>query len=102
MQSNNRVLDDMARVAGGAVGALAGIRREIEAQVRHQLERLMAGADMVTRDEFEAVRAMAEKARMEQEDLKEKVAALEAALAAKAEPERPRKAAAKSRKPKTA
>lgn len=85
MQSNNRILDDMARVAGGAVGALAGIRREIESQVRHQLERLLAGADLVSRDEFEAVRAMAEKARMEQEELKEKVAALEAALAAQSE-----------------
>lgn len=80
MQSDNRILDDMARVTGGAIGALAGIRREIEAQVRHQLERLLSGMDLVTRDEFEAVRAMAEKARAEQEDLTAKIAALEAAL----------------------
>lgn len=86
MQSDNRILDDMARVTGGAIGALASVRREIEAQVRHQLERLLSGMDLVTRDEFETVRAMAEKARAEQEELTEKVAALEAAAAAEPRP----------------
>lgn len=98
MQSDNRILDDMARVTGGAIGALAGIRREIEAQVRHQLERLLSGMDLVTRDEFETVRAMAEKARAEQEELTEKVAALEAAIKAAASS----KAAAKPRAKKPA
>ena len=84
MQSNNRIFDDMARVTSGALGTLAGLRREVEATVRHQIERLLDGMDLVTRDEFETVRAMAEKARTEQEELEARVAALEAALADKA------------------
>ncbi len=75
MQSRNRLFDDAAKLAGGAIGTLAGMRREIEALVRQQIERFMAGMDLVTRDEFDAVKAMAARAREEQE-------ALEAALAA--------------------
>lgn len=82
MQTNNRFFDDAARVAGGALGTLAGLRREFESTIRHQLERLMANMELVSRDEFETVRAMAEKARSEQEELAARVAALEAALAA--------------------
>lgn len=85
MQTNNRILDDMARVTTGALGALGGVRREIEDMVRHQFHRLLDGMDLVTRDEFETVRMMAEKARSEQEALSERVARLEAALEAQAE-----------------
>lgn len=81
MQTQNPFLDDLARMAGGALGALSGLKAEIEALVRQQFERIMAGADMVPRDEFEAVRALAIKARSEQEDLEVRVAALEAKLA---------------------
>lgn len=81
MQTQNPFFDDIARMAGGALGALSGLKAEIEALVRQQFERVMAGADMVPRDEFEAVRALAIKARTEQEDLAERVAALEAKLA---------------------
>jgi len=81
MQTQNPFFDDIARVAGGALGALSGLKAEVEALVRQQFERFMAGADMVPRDEFEAVRALAIKARTEQEDLAERVAALEAKLA---------------------
>jgi hypothetical protein len=81
MQTQNRLLDDLARVAGGAFGALAGLRSEIEDMVKQRLERLLADLDHVPREEFDAVRAMAEKARMEQEALEKRVAALEAALA---------------------
>jgi BMFP domain-containing protein YqiC len=81
MQSDNRFLDDAARLAGGALGTLAGVRREIEQLARAQLERILANMNLVGRDEFEAVKAMAAKARSEQEDLAERVAALEAALA---------------------
>jgi len=79
MQTRNRLFDDAARLAGGAVGTLAGVRREIESLVRQQMERVLASLDLVTRDEFEAVREMAVKARTEQEALAARVAALEAA-----------------------
>ena len=81
MQSQNRFFDDIARVAGGAIGALSGVRGEIEARLRDQLERILAGMDLVSREEFEAVKAMAAKAREEQELLRAQVAALEARLA---------------------
>jgi BMFP domain-containing protein YqiC len=82
MQSQGRFFDDVARVAAGAAGALSGIRGEIEARVRDQLERVLAGMDLVSREEFEAVRTMAAKAREEQELLLRRVEALEAQLAA--------------------
>jgi BMFP domain-containing protein YqiC len=81
MQTSNRILDDLARVANGAVSTLAGIKGEIDALVRQRLERLLADAELVTRDEFQAVKAMAAKARTEQERLTKRVAALEAKLA---------------------
>ena len=81
MQSQNRFFDDLARVANGAVGALSGVRSDIEARFRDQLERVLAGMDVVSREEFEAVKAMAAKARAEQEDLQRRVAALESQLA---------------------
>lgn len=82
MQSQNRFFDDVARVASGAVGALSGVRGEIEARIRDQLERLLAGMELVSREEFEATKAMAAKAREEQELLLRRVEALEARLAA--------------------
>ena len=77
MQSQNRFFDDMARVAAGAMGALSGVRGEIEARFRDQFERILAGMDLVSREEFEAVKAMAAKAREEQEILLERIAELE-------------------------
>ncbi len=77
MQTQNRFFDDMARVAAGAMGALSGVRGEIEARFRDQLERILAGMDLVSREEFEAVKAMAAKAREEQEVLLQRIAELE-------------------------
>ncbi|MGQ0675900.1 MAG: accessory factor UbiK family protein [Rhodospirillales bacterium] len=82
MQFDHRLIDDLARVAGGALGTLAGMREEAEARLRRQFERILAGMDLVKREEFEVVRAMAAKARAEQEALAERVAALEAKLGA--------------------
>ena len=76
MQGQNRFFDDVARVASGAVGAISGVRGEIEARLRDQLERVLAGIDLVSREEFEAVKAMAAKAREEQELLLRRVEAL--------------------------
>jgi BMFP domain-containing protein YqiC len=79
MATRNKMLDDAARMAGGALGTLASLRREVEAQARQQFERLLSGLDLVTRDEFETVKAMAAKARAEQEALEKRLAALEKA-----------------------
>ncbi len=82
MQSQNRFFDDLARVASGALGTLSGVKTEVETRLREQLERVLAGMDLVSREEFEAVKAMAAKARSEQEDLVNRVAELESKLAA--------------------
>lgn len=82
MQSQSRFFDDLARVAAGAVGTLSGVKSELETRLREQLERVLAGMDLVSRDEFEAVKAMAAKARAEQEDLAMRVAELEGLCAA--------------------
>jgi len=82
MQTQNRLLDDLARVATGALGVAAGMRGEIEARLRDQFERILARMDLVTREEFDAVKAMAAKARVEQERLEDRLAALEVKLSA--------------------
>ncbi|PGH53584.1 hypothetical protein CRT60_27320 [Azospirillum palustre] len=81
MQVDNRILDDLARVAGGALGAFSSLREEAEGQLRAQLERVLSRMDVVSREEYEAVRAMAAKAREEQEAMAERLAALEATVA---------------------
>ena len=82
MQSQNRFFEDIARVAAGALGTLSGVKGEVETRLREQLEKVLSGMDLVSRDEFEAVKAMAAKARSEQEDLANRVAELESKLAA--------------------
>lgn len=81
MQTENRILDDMARVASGALSGFTGLRQEIEARMREQVERLLRDMDLVTREEFEAVKAVAATARAEQERLAARVAKLEITLA---------------------
>lgn len=78
MQSRNRLLDDLAKVAGSAAGVAAGLKNEVEARLRHQFERVLDGLELVDRDEFEAVRAMAAEARAENERLAARIANLEA------------------------
>jgi len=77
MQTRNRILDDVARVAGGAMSAMTGLAGEVEALVRKQLERALSKLDMVSREEFEAVRTMAARARQEQETLAKRLERLE-------------------------
>ena len=86
MQTENKILDDLARVATGALGALSGVREEVEAQLRQQFEKILDQMDLVTREEFEAVKAMAAKARAEQEALAARVTALEARRGVGAKP----------------
>lgn len=77
-QSSNRLFDELAKVMTDAAGAAQGVRREVETLVRSQADRIMAEMDVVRREEFEAVREMAEKARRENEALAERLAKLEA------------------------
>jgi BMFP domain-containing protein YqiC len=102
MQTQNKLLDDLARVASGALGVASGMREEVEARLRDQFERVLARMELVTREEFEAVRAMAVKAREEQELLNERVAALEAALESTREATRDSAPKAKAAKAKPA
>lgn len=82
MSARRRVLDDIARVATGAAGVLQGAGREAEMLMRQRLERVVDQMDLVTRDEFEAVKAMAAAAREENERLAARLDALEGAAAA--------------------
>ena len=77
MQTRNRLLDDLARVANGAAGVATGMREEVEALVQERVERVLARLNLVTREEFEAVKAMAAKARSEQDALEKRLKDLE-------------------------
>jgi len=99
MQTQNKLFDDLARVANGAVSTVMGMKDELDALVRQRIERFLADADMVPRDEFDAVRAMAAKAREENEALAARVDALEAAL--KAKPAKAKTASARKPRAKT-
>ncbi len=83
MQTSNRLFDDLAKVANGAVSTLTSMKAEIEAMVRQQIERILVDTDLVARDEFDAVSAVAAEARLQQEKLEVRVAKLEAQLAKK-------------------
>ncbi len=82
MQTDNRLLDDLARVISGAMGATAGLRNDMEARLREPLERMVQRLDLVGREEFEVMRDMLAAAREAQESLEQRVAALEAEVAA--------------------
>lgn len=77
-QSSNRVFDEFARLMTDAAGAAQGVRREMETLMRAQGERILREMDVVPREEFEAVKAMARKAREENEALAARLDALEA------------------------
>lgn len=81
MQTRNPLLDDLAKLMSGALGAAGGMREEMEARVRERLQRVLAGMDLPTREEFDAVKELASRARAAQEKLEDRVAALEKALA---------------------
>ncbi|MDX3926869.1 MAG: accessory factor UbiK family protein [Shinella sp.] len=79
----NRILDDFARLMTDAAGAAQGVRREVETAFRAQAERLLNNMDVVKREEFEAVREMAIRAREENDLLLQRIETLETKLAAK-------------------
>ena len=80
MQTENRLFDDFAKMAGGALNMLTGFKTELEQIVRQQMEGWLSNLNLVTREEFETVRQMAAKARDEQETLLARIAQLEARL----------------------
>ncbi len=81
-QTQNRLLDDISRLFTDAAGAAQGVRREIETVARAQIERLLRDMDIVSREEFDVQREMAIAAREENERLSQRIAALEARVAA--------------------
>jgi len=88
--TSTRFFDELAKLMGNAAGAAQGVRREIDTLVKTQVERVLNELDVVQRSEFEAVKEMAAKAREENDALKQRLAELEAAAAAK-----PKRASAK-------
>ena len=80
MQSENRMFDDFVKMVNGFAGTMAGMGREAESSAREKMREWMGGMDFVSREEFDAVKAMASKAREENDALKARVAALEAKL----------------------
>ena len=77
MQTDNKFLDDLARVAASALGTLQGVKDEVEVRLRDQFERILNSMDLVTREEFDAVKAMAVTARRENEALEKRIEVLE-------------------------
>ena len=84
MQSENRFFDDLAKMVNGVAGTVAGAGREAESAMRERAKEWIGRMDFVSREEFEAVKEMAAKAREEADSLAARVAALEAALSARA------------------
>ena len=77
MQTRNKILDDLSQLMTNAMGVAQGARTEAETAMKSMMDRWLADRDFVTREEFEAVRAMAQKAREENEALKARIEALE-------------------------
>ena len=78
MQSQNPFIADFVKLANSAAGTFAGMTREARESARERLKEAMGGLDFVSREEFDAVKDMAAKAREENEKLSERIAALEA------------------------
>lgn len=81
MQSQNRLFDDFVKVMNGAAGTLTGMTREAQSAMQERAREWIGGLDMVSREEFEAVRAMATSAREENAALRVRIEALEAGSA---------------------
>lgn len=80
MQTRSKVFDDISQLVTNAMGVAQGAREEAETAVKSMMDRWLADRDFVTREEFDAVRAMAQKAREENDALKARLEALEASI----------------------
>ena len=83
MQTRSKIFDDLSQLMTNAMGVAQGARTEAETAMKSMIDRWMADRDFVTREEFDAARAMAQKAREENAALEARIAALEAALVKK-------------------
>ncbi len=83
MQSENPIIADIVKLANSAAGTVAGMSREARESARERLKERLGGIDFVSREEFETVKAMAQKAREQNEALEDRIAELEAKLADK-------------------
>lgn len=83
MQSQNPIIADLVKLANSAAGTMAGMTREARESARERMREAFGGIDFVSREEFDTVKAMAQKAREQADALEAKVAALEAKLAKK-------------------
>ena len=92
MQSQNRLFDDLVKMMNGAAGTFAGMGREAEGSMREKLREFVGGVDMVSREEFDAVKAMAAAARDDNDALRKRIEVLEGA--AKKGPKAPKSGAA--------
>ena len=95
MVMNSKMFEDLSKLASGATGAMLDMKRGIDVMVKHQFEAWTHKLDLVSRDEFETVKAMAEKARIENNALIARIEALEGRTTAK------KPATARPRKPKS-
>ncbi len=89
MQSQNRMFDDLAKMMNGVAGTMAGMGREAESSLREKMREWVGGMDFVSRDEFEAVKAMAIAAREENDALRQRIDALEGGSKPKASKPKP-------------
>ncbi len=80
MQTENRFFEDVAKLATSALGTVQGMAQEVESLVHQQVDKILGRMDLVSRDEFDAVREMAENARAENERLSERLNELEQKL----------------------
>ena len=102
MQSQKRIFDDLAKVAGGALGALGNLKQEIEVFVRQRVDDFLLNCDFVKRDEFEVVKAVAAELRIERDGMLARLEALEKRYAKPVTKKSQKTVATKTRKPKTA
>jgi BMFP domain-containing protein YqiC len=82
MQSENRFFDDLSKIINGAAGTVAGMSREFESNARERAREWIGGLDFVSREEFDAVKALAAQAREQVEALEARIAALEGGTSA--------------------
>lgn len=77
MQKDNKIFEDIAKVASGAAGTIMDMKRDIEDMVSHQLEKILQKMNLATKEEFDTLKEMLAKCRMEQEELKKRLDTLE-------------------------
>jgi len=101
-QTNSRFFDDFARLMTSAAGAAHGVRQEVDTLMKTQAERVLRELDVVSREEFDAVREMAAKARMQNDALEKRIAELESVLVKKTPAKKAKAPARKSTRPRAA